>query len=442
MLVTMLVLYYVFAYNLLRSDFVKLITLYAALFFLSYKTLQLYKFNWKYLLALGVLFRLVFLVAIPNLSQDFYRFIWDGRLFVQGLNPYMSTPQQWIDAGNFGIVNQSLELVEGMQSLNASHYTNYPPVAQFIYVFTAFISPNSILGSVVVMRLILIIADVVSFIFLRKLLLKLNIDNQRAFWYFLNPLVIIELTGNLHFEGVMVMFLVISLYLLLQKKWCLSAILLGLSISVKLLPLMLLPLFLQYFRKQEKLSFYKLLFFYFLVLLTVIISFSPFASVEFINNFASSIVLWFSKFEFNASVYYLIRWVGFQTVGWNIIGTVGKILPLVIIMFIIGLALFCNNTSEKKLYTSMLFAFALYFLLSTTVHPWYLITPLAISIFTKYRFMLMWSFTVIFSYSAYETTSFNEQLWLVSLEYFIVLLSFLYDAYRIRFQTRVRIFRH
>ena len=441
MLVTTLVLYYAFAYDLLRSDFTKLITLYTALFFLTYKTLQLHKFNWKILLISGVVFRLIFLVAIPNLSQDFYRFIWDGRLFVQGLNPYMSTPQQWIDAGSLNIVNQAQLLVEGMQSLNASHYTNYPPVAQFIYGFTAFISPNSILGSVVVMRAVLIIADVISFIFLRKLLQQLNIDKQRAFWYFLNPLVIIELTGNLHFEGVMVMFLIVSLYLLLKKRWISSAVLLGLSISVKLLPLILLPLFLHYFRKQEGLNFYKLLAFYLIVLLTVIFSFSPFASSEFIENFASSIVLWFSKFEFNASVYYLIRWVGFQTVGWNIIGIVGKVLPVVIIVSIVSLALFRDNSSEKKLYTRMLLVFTLYFLLSTTVHPWYLITPLAISIFTNYRFMLLWSFTVILSYSAYGEAAFKEQLWIVALEYGLVLLSFFYDRYLLRFQARGRILR-
>ena len=277
------------------------------------------------------------------------------------------------------------------------------------------------------MRVILIFADVVTFIFIRKLLQQLKLPKHQALWYFLNPLVIIELTGNLHFEGLMVMCLLISIYLLLKKKWIWAAVLFGLSVSVKLLPLVLLPLFFHYFRKQERLNIYKLIAFYGITFLTVVITFLPFFSVELIQNFGDSVALWFNKFEFNASIYYLIRWIGFQTVGWNIIGVAGKILPIVILVTILGFSFFRNNNSEKTLFVSMLSALSIYFLLSTTVHPWYVVTPLAISIFTHYKYLLVWSFTMILSYSAYGINGFNEQLWLVGLEYVLVVLSFVFS---------------
>lgn len=427
MMLSVVIMYAAFAYDLVRSDFVKLLSLYAALFFLSFKVIQLQKPNWKLLLGFGIVFRLVFLFAIPNLSQDFYRFIWDGRMIAKGINPYLSTPQEWMQSGNFGVVAQSRQLVEGMQSLNASHYTNYPPVSQWVYALAGILFPKSILGSVIVMRVILIFADVVTFIFLRKLLQQLKLPKYQAFWYFLNPLVIIELTGNLHFEGLMVMFLLTSIYLLLKKKWIWAAVLFGLSVSVKLLPLVLLPLFFHYFRKQERLNIYKLIAFYGITFLTVLITFLPFFSVELIQNFGDSVALWFNKFEFNASIYYLIRWIGFQTVGWNIIGVAGKILPIVILVTILGFSFFRNNNSEKTLFVSMLSALSIYFLLSTTVHPWYVVTPLAISIFTHYKYLLVWSFTMILSYSAYGINGFNEQLWLVGLEYVLVFGFLMYE---------------
>ena len=90
------VLYASFAYDLERFDFIKLISIYTALFFLTYKLIQFNHGNFKFLLFLGIVFRLVFIGALPNLSQDFYRFIWDGRLIANFINPYLFTPNEYL----------------------------------------------------------------------------------------------------------------------------------------------------------------------------------------------------------------------------------------------------------------------------------------------------------------------------------------------------------
>jgi hypothetical protein len=97
-------------------------------------------------------------LAIPNLSQDFYRFIWDGRMILEGFNPYLYTPESFFVNGEFPIA-QAQELYVGMGSLSASHYTNYPPLNQLCFVIAGLFASKSILGSAVALRLIIIAAD-------------------------------------------------------------------------------------------------------------------------------------------------------------------------------------------------------------------------------------------------------------------------------------------
>ncbi len=441
LLVLVIGLFYgIFAYDIDRSDFIKLITLYGALFFLSYKILQLNRGRFWFLAGIGILFRLIFIAVLPNLSQDFYRFIWDGRLVIQGLNPFLFTPESYIgdslalsstssDSILGEIINQAQELYNGMGTLNGSHFSNYPPINQLCFAITALFAGKSILGSAIVMRVIIILADLGILYFGRKLLKSLGQDPHKIFWYFLNPFIIIELTGNLHFESVMLFFLVWSLYLLHKQKWMWAAFLLGLSISVKLIPLLFLPLFIQWFLSNEKKGLLKLIGFYSIVIGTVVLTFLPFYSNQFISNFAETIGLWFQNFEFNASVYYIIRWIGFKVVGWNVIEAAGKILPLVVILFLLILTFFRKNKTTQQLLTTMLFGISFYYLLSTTVHPWYIATPLLLSVFTKYKFPVVWSLVVMFSYSAYGVEGFSENLWIVALEYFVVIGYFIWEVF-------------
>ncbi|MDN3725235.1 mannosyltransferase [Aequorivita sp. SDUM287046] len=417
--------YISFGYDLERSDFIKLISLYASLFFIAYLLIEKFKLNFWFLAGFGILFRFIFIAAIPNLSQDFYRFLWDGRLMLQGISPYLFTPNFSPNA-----VEQSKILIEGMGALNASHFSNYPPINQLFFAVAALFAGKSILGSVIVLRMLIIMADVGILYFGKKILEKLNLPIKNIFWFFLNPFIIIELTGNLHFEGVMLFFFVWALYLVFNGKWFWAAVLIGISVSVKLIPFLFLPIFLKWFSKTDKSSqvlktcevpFQKLLSFYSIIGLTVLIIFLPFLSSEFIQHFSSTIALWFQNFEFNASVYYVIRWIGFQIVGWNIIESVGKILPVLVFLFVMGIAFLRKNNTPQQLLNAMLFAISFYFLLSTTVHPWYAATPLLLSVFTKYKFPIVWSFVVMLSYSAYGKDGFDENLWLVALEYTLVI---------------------
>ncbi|WP_044402293.1 hypothetical protein [Lacinutrix sp. Hel_I_90] len=438
-------LYVTFAYDLMRTDYIKLMSLYVALFFIFYKLIQLEKYNTRFLTAIAFIFRAVFIFSIPNLSQDFYRFIWDGRMLLEGFNPYLYTPESFILKGAFPVA-QTQELYLGMGELNASHFTNYPPVNQLCFVIAGFFAGKSILGSVFVLRLLIIAADFGTLYFGKKLLKKLKLPVHNLFFYILNPFIIIELTGNLHFEGVMVFFLVWSLYLLHAGQWKFAAVIFALSIATKLIPLLFLPLFFGWFLKRTvfartaqqsvkqaeiarshkgtHIAFWKrirtLLVFYVIVGLTTLLLFAPFLSIQFIELYFKTVGLWFSDFEFNASMYYIFREIGYLFRGWNEIGVIGSLLPVLVLLFVLYLSFFKKNRTTKQLLVAMLFAFTFYLFASTTVHPWYLATLLFLSVFTNYKFPLVWSFIIIISYLAYANTDNTENLWIIALEYVVV----------------------
>ena len=419
-------LYFVFAYFLERTEFNKLLFLWFSLFGCFYLLIKSKNISTSTLIGLVILFRLIFLFAIPNLSQDFYRFIWDGRMILKGLNPYLSIPQSFIQQG-IQPISEAYNLYNGMGEMNASHYTNYPPINQLCFLIAALFASKSVFGSIIILRIIIILADIGILYYGKKLLQILNLPVKNIFWYALNPFIIIEMTGNLHFEPVMLFFLICSLYQLHQEKWTLAAILLACSISVKLIPLLFLPLFYQWFIKKELkwlIGIQKLSLFYIITLAALIISFLPFYSSEFIKNYSDSVGLWFKKFEFNASFYYIFREIGYLFRGWNEIEIIGKTTPFLTITFVLIVSFFRNNKSMIQLITALLFVLCFYYFTTTTVHPWYLATPLILSIFTKYRFPVIWSIVIIFSYQAYENNPWKENLWFVAIEY-ILLYGFL-----------------
>jgi alpha-1,6-mannosyltransferase len=423
-------LYGSIAFWIKRTHFFLLFLFFALLFFCAYKLIALQKNNFSFLVFIAIAFRLIFGWVLPNLSQDFYRFIWDGRLILEGLNPYLQLPKDLILQPNF-YLPQAQELINGMGSLSAVHYSNYPPINQLFFVIAGFCSNNSITGAVIILRLIIILTDIGALYFGRKLLIVLGLEPHKIFWYLLNPLVIIELTGNLHFEGVMLFFFVVSLYFLHKNKWIIAALFLGISIATKLLPLLLLPLFF------KKLGFKKSLVFYTIAILVFIVVFVPFVSSQLIANYTETIGLWFTNFEFNASIYYIIRAIGFQIKGYNIIHTIGKIIPVFIILFVGFKTFFANNTTIINLCNTFLIVLSVYFFTATTVHPWYVVNLILIGIFTNYKFPFYWSFLIILSYFAYSNFPFKENLYFIFIEYSIVYGVFLYEVRKNYIEKRV-----
>ncbi|MBC7493642.1 MAG: mannosyltransferase, partial [Flavobacterium sp.] len=127
--------------------------------------------------------------------------------------------------------------------------------------------------------------------------------------------------------------------------------------------------------------------------------------------------------------YYIVKAIGFYFKGYNIIGSVAKITPILLILFIAFVSFYKNNKTTDKLMTGFLLILTIYFLQATTVHPWYVINLVLISCFTKFRFAVIWSFTIFLSYNAYSNKQFKENLLLLIIEYLIVFAFIFYELY-------------
>ena len=372
----------------------------------------------------SVLYRTALLIAEPSLSDDFYRFIWDGRVLAAGHSPFSEVPLFYMAPEN-ALPGLDAGLFEKLNS--KERFSSYPPVCQLIYWIAARLSPASVFGSVVVMRSILIFFELGTLWILRMILRSTRQQPVAILIYALNPLVILEITGNLHFEGVMIFFLLGATYLLMLGRIYTSSLFFALSICTKLIPLLFLPLF---FRP---LGWRKASVFWALTGLISLALFLPLVTKDIVYGFSTSLSYYFQHFEFNASIYYLIRAVGYLLFGFNIIGVAGPVLAFMATVWILWISFrrVHEPLTQKPypgIFQAMLWCLLIYFASTTILHPWYIITLLAISIFTPYHFPILWTGLIFLTYAGYTENAFNENLYLVALEYITVFAFICYET--------------
>ncbi|MBC6992732.1 glycosyltransferase 87 family protein [Neolewinella lacunae] len=385
-----------------------------------------------WLIGLGIVLRVALVFAFPRLSDDVYRFIWDGSLVASGHNPFAHLPAHYLLPEN-SVAGLTPELFALLNS--PEYYTIYPPVAQGVFTLAAWLSPGSWYGAAVVMKLFLLACELGTLWVFWRLLqggAKTQVlasvppgeeqgKSDKTPWpptnlllYWLNPLILIEIMGNLHFEGAMVFFLLLAYYLLRQHRWVAAAAGMAASVASKLLPLLLLPYLIRRLWGRP--------FWVFSVAFggACLLFFAPMLLAGFPAGFGDSLDLYFRKFEFNASLYYLARAYGYYEIGWNQIARFGPLLAKAAAAGILLLALLDRRRDWNTLPAGWLMAFVLYLLCATTVHPWYLSVPIALCCFTRWRFPLLWSFLIMLTYTNYVTVPYAENLWLVGVEYVAV----------------------
>jgi len=410
--------YILIGYFIERSNFTLLFTTYSALFFLAYIIRRNSNhYHFKTLLLCGLIFRFCLIFSFPALSDDFYRFVWDGRIQQLGINPFDFKPNVLINQLKDPLLTQIYPYLN-----SPDYFSVYPQLCQTIFKISSFIGGESLYYTVIALKLMIFISEIGSIIILRKLLLhRMNSQSLRLI-YILNPLVIVELSGNIHFEAFMIFFILLMVWLINRQKFFAAAGAFSFAIQAKLLPIITIPLLIKQLSLKKNIYYggFSLLF-------TIVMSLFLLNNIERINHFFESLRLYYGTFEFNGSIYLLFRTIGWWLLGYNAIASVSKIM---ITLSFLGMICICYKKTEFL--NAFFWLLTCYLAFSAVVHPWYLTPLIALSAFVRFRFALLWSSLIPLTYYTYNIKPYHENYWLVAIEYLLVIGFFIMELKNIK----------
>lgn len=314
------------------------------------------------ILVVGLIPRLLLLPAEPTLSEDLYRYLWDGRLVAQGTNPFLRPPSDPAFSGLRDALYDRLN--------HAQVPTIYPPAAQVLFA-----AAWALGGTPLAWKLVLFALEGALVAGLLALLARRRLPVERLLLYYWNPLVVVECYGQGHVDLAAAAFLVLALALLSTGRRMAGGVAFGAAVLVKLVPLLLLPALA---RRRAWTT------------LAAAAAFSLLLYVPFRSAGAmlgEGLRVYARHWEFNGPIYALIR-------PWFRDGDA----PRLTLALALVAALAVIAWRARTLSGAALASWIAFLLLSPTVYPWYLIPAVALLPLHPDPGLLVLSGTIALSY--------------------------------------------
>jgi hypothetical protein len=185
-----------------------------------------------FVLGVALLMRTMTLVAPPLLSTDIYRYVWDGRVQLAGINPYRYLPA----APQLDVLRDDVVY----SKINRADYarTAYPPAGEALFALAAAATPG-VFG----MKLMMALFDLLALGVLARLLRIAGREPAELLIYAWLPLPVWEFAGNGHIDAVAAGLLALALLVAVRGRMAWTGILLGIATLTKFLPAVVLPAF-------------------------------------------------------------------------------------------------------------------------------------------------------------------------------------------------------
>ena len=329
-----------------------------------------------------VLFAVIFYLTLiwtgPLFDNDIYRYLWDGKVSLNGVNPYRYAPADpalaHLHDGLHGFIGYPLV------------HTVYPPAAQLIFIPMRFLAGESL----ILARAILGLFFLGSLAAAAGLLRLAGLDRRLLLIFAWNPLVLKEFADSGHIDTAAVFFLMVSIWMLYRGKEALSGAALAAASLVKFYPLFAFPFLFWRSRRRP--------LFVLAAAATSLLLYLPFISAG--KAALGSLGTYLRYWLFNHGPYALWEYLfNFFPGGGAEVSRTAFWIIMAGLSILLGWKV---RREEAGVFCSTLglFFFAVT-VLSPTVMPWYLTWSLALMIFRPFISVLSFSILVNISYLYY-----------------------------------------
>lgn len=290
-------------------------------------------------LLLGVFWRLILLGGAPLVSDDVYRYVWDGRMQQHGLNPLETAP------ADPALARFHTDVTRRIDPTSAVLPSIYPPLAQRF-----FLGVTAVRESVPALAAAVLVCDLLIIVLIRR---WLSVTGRNPWWvlaYAWHPLVALEGAGGAHVDFAGALLLVGAAYALSRRRALLAAVGLAGACAVKFLPVVLLPLFWKRIRLADAA----------VGALLIALLYLPF--VEGWRLPVGSLGTWLAQWRFNGPLFrWLAPWIGAT--------------PVAVLAVAAGLAaaVHARRTRGRDDPAAWAWPLAAALCLLPAIYPWYLV---------------------------------------------------------------------
>jgi alpha-1,6-mannosyltransferase len=336
-------------------------------------------------LVLAAVWHFAFLVVPPGSDDDIHRYVWDGRVQRLGYNPYIVVPTDPAFRG--------LHTPETRTLNNPYLPSPYPAGAQLF-----FRGITAIHESVFALKVAFLVCDTAIVFVLLDILRRSRQGMHWVLAYAWHPLLATEVAGSGHVDIVGTMLLLTS-FAALGRRWrTVAALAFGLAVSVKLLPIVLLPLYWKRIRIRDA------------ILATVLVAllYIPFFSHGRIP--IGSLGTYVQSFRFNDPVFALLERVVDPQLVVGFAALVG---------FLTAISL--RSTTSPLSSDSFAWPMAASLLCAPVVYPWYLLWVLPFVGSASTLPIIIWTISIVPTYYVWHLRTLGRPWlvpgWIMLLEY-------------------------